>query len=43
MKLHDDIHNYYEKLVLDEIIKQNETHQKDGNIPPGPTYLMFTL
>jgi len=22
MKLHDDIHNYYEKLVLDEIIKQ---------------------
>lgn len=22
MKLHDDIHNYYEKLMLDEIVKQ---------------------
>ncbi|SFC30064.1 late competence development ComFB family protein [Pseudoalteromonas denitrificans] len=31
MKMHDDIHNYYEKLVLDEIIKQklNETIDVD--------------
>lgn len=29
MKLHDDIHNYYEKLVLDEIIKQKINESLD--------------
>jgi hypothetical protein len=29
MKLHDDIHNYYEKLVLDEVIKQKISESLD--------------
>ena len=29
MKLHDDIHNYYEKLVLEELAAQLENQQPD--------------
>ncbi|MCG7545143.1 late competence development ComFB family protein [Pseudoalteromonas sp. MM17-2] len=31
MKLHDDVHNYYEKLVLEEIDHQQLQHMYDSD------------
>ena len=32
MRLHDDIHNYYEKIVLEEIIKQKLDKKYDDDV-----------
>ena len=32
MRLHDDIHNYYEKIVVEEIIKRKLDEKYDDDV-----------
>ncbi|OHU91713.1 MULTISPECIES: late competence development ComFB family protein [Pseudoalteromonas] len=32
MKLHDDVHNYYEKIVLDKIVEHNLHEKYDEDV-----------
>lgn len=32
MKLHDDVHNYYEKIMLDRIVERNLQDQYDDDV-----------
>lgn len=32
MKLHDDVHNYYEKIMLDRIVQRNLQDQYDDDV-----------
>lgn len=32
MKLHDDVHNYYEKVMLDRIVQRNLQNKYDDDV-----------